>query len=226
MKLGDFTFEKIHWVMGRLPFIRLKANLLDKIKFDEELLFGKLKVKISPYIDDLYSDNSPTVLDQQGIVVLKPGVLISAIHAKGLKDEVEQILNQNHENKFNSSEFNYYTLRDKPGVNVVFRDTDEDFGMLDVFNVQRGLSKAATQKLDNLVNRLQNELLKHSKINYSFKGWSAYVSHGVTRTRGPHIDNFQGSLKAFLYLTDCEILNLGLTSLYRKPVRYLERQHC
>ena len=209
MKIGDFIFEKLHGFFQRVPFIRLKDNLLNKVEFDESLLSGKLKLKISPYLDDLYYDERSNELDHQGIVVFKAGSLFDKNNAMKLLDEINHIVTENNKKTLNSSEFNYYALRDMQGVSVVFRDTKEDYGMLDIFNIHRGLSNSSTQQLDNLIKELQKKVLQNSKLKYSFKGWSAYVSNGVTNTRGPHIDNFKGSLKAFLYLTDCQELESG-----------------
>ena len=209
MKLGDFAFEKLHLIFRGVTLIGRSDNLLNKREFDDDLLSGKVGLKISPYIDDLYANQSQNKLDHQGIVVFQSGALFDANNAGKLKNEIDQIVVENQKTKFRSSEFNYYTLRGMPGVSLVFRDTKEDYGMLDIFNVHRGLSKPAKRQLDKLVNALQEQILKQSKSNYSFKGWSAYVSKGVTSTRGPHIDNFQGSLKAFLYLTDCQEIEAG-----------------
>jgi len=93
---------------------------------------------------------------------------------------------------------------------VIFLRDGRDKGMMDIFHIDRLLSETLKLKLKSFFEEgLLKELVSSINKKANIAGMSYYFNKGVTSTRGFHIDNFNGVLKAFVYLSDVNNLSDG-----------------
>jgi hypothetical protein len=155
--------------------------------------------------EDLY-DNGVCVLSQY----LPEEKYIS------LRKDVSQYLKANvfQKNiKPAGKDVSFNTLRKlgKLFINKRIPQRDGDDGLIDVWNINKGLSKESQDIIKEIAQDIENKLTDTFKTKYSFKTCNLYVNQGITKTRGIHADTgkFPSRAKAFLYFTDISDIHDG-----------------
>lgn len=94
----------------------------------------------------------------------------------------------------------------KPLINIRSRQKNvDDAGMIDIFNIQQLAKSEKLKSTHYCIDKMADKKMVTFLTNftgYSRKQFNLYYNNGVTKTRGPHIDNNSDPFKLFVYLTD------------------------
>jgi antitoxin component YwqK of YwqJK toxin-antitoxin module len=215
--------KKIQNTEGLKELNRINETFINKLG-KEEILQRCSEFTFAYPMTDADEELAKSLLKEKGIVIIKN--IFSEDDIKLLKEEFSPYLNNflEYKNKhikddslsekyiFHNSSKDAQSAFKKAGnsKSVVFFRDGYDQGMIDIFHFDRLLSNNLKCKLKSF---FEEGLLKSlvSSINNKVKiaGMSYYFNKSVTSTRGFHVDNFNGVLKAFVYLTDVNDLSDG-----------------
>lgn len=94
----------------------------------------------------------------------------------------------------------------------------QDKGMIDIFNIDKWYPSIGNILRPYFNNKIIKETINEANSSLKTKNLNLYVSNGVTKTRGFHVDGYQKELKGFIYLEDCHDLKYG-------PYTYVKESH-
>jgi hypothetical protein len=209
MKFGDYFFNKLHKLFVLNTSNKLDFNLIRHDNFIEKLHSGEIRTSITPFLEDIHPDDESLDLNGRGISIFKPDHFFTSNFIRELRTTVENTVSKLSISSISSTDSNYYMLRSSSHPKMVIRDTDADKGMIDIFNFELALNKEQKNTLVTFAHKIEKKINQSLRKEVHFRGFNAYVSKGVTQTRGPHIDNHFGSIKAFIYLSECNDFDQG-----------------
>ena len=116
--------------------------------------------------------------------------------------------------------FNVLRKLGKLYINKRIPQRDGDDGMIDVWNIEQGLSADSKNIIKDIANAIELKLSEIFKVKYQYKTCNLYVNKGITKTRGIHADTgkFPARTKAFLYFTD-------INDIFDGPFSYILGSH-
>lgn len=202
---------------------RINETYINKLG-KEEIFLRCSELTFAFPMSDADEELAKSQLKEKGIVIIKN--IFSEDDIKSLKEEFRPYLNDflKYKNKhtkqgslsekyvFHNSSKNAQSAFKKAGnsKSVVFFRDGNDKGMIDIFHFDRLLSNNLKSKLKSFFEEgLLKSLVSSINNKVQIAGMSYYFNKSVTSTRGFHVDNFNGVLKAFVYLTDVNDLSDG-----------------
>jgi len=160
---------------------------------------------------DNYEDIMNT-LEEYGVVVIK-----NFLEENDLKTLMSDYKNF-YDSKINDKKIvadrsvNFNTLRKKKDtfINKRIKSRDGDEGMIDIWNIDKSLTKSNTQ-LDDIKKFSLNIINGAFNVKYDFKTTNMYINESISQTRGIHSDSgvFPSRVKTFFYMTDINDVHDG-----------------
>jgi hypothetical protein len=226
-KIGDLLLSKTHAAVSRFWGGPPKPNI---VEFANSMLKQSASAgtpRLLPFTEDLKyqigNDKKINQLSKFGIVVFKDSQIVSTSEAEQLRLDVLNVEKNSRPKMRLSSCIKYYELKQVTEAVLVQRNGTADNGMIDVFNVEYSLSDESIEILRRIQSFFTLHIEKHLSRKYKFRGFNCYISRGVSCTRGPHIDNYFGSLKGFCFLDDCLTIDDGPHIYFPSSINALRR---
>lgn len=218
----NINFKKKQQILSSEEIEKVNSNTLDYIN---SLSIIDLNERVNSITyNGLLSTNSiatiNSILVKDGIVVI-PGFLDSSIideSNKIIENIIQKIENPNYIKNGHDKNYivqneiikgqSYYDLSNNSKSVIVIRQ-GYDKGMIDIFNVDRLLGKLGEEVYKVFLKDWLVDLLNNFNETIKPKNLNLYINHGITNTRGFHVDSYYRSIKGFIYLTDVNTIEDG-----------------